>query len=219
MRLILLGPPGVGKGTQAATLAKQLEILHISCGDLLRQAVGQGTVLGRQAQVFMDKGELVPDRLVSQLVMERIAQPDAGKGFILDGFPRNISQARELDAALENKKINIDTVIYLDANQDVIIQRLSGRRLCAKCQANFHVKNMPPRIENVCDHCHGKLYQRGDDNEETIKNRLKVFTSSTLSLIGYYKEKKKLKHIIANEEASIVADRILESLNGQHKVS
>lgn len=219
MRLILLGQPGVGKGTQAVVLAKKLNILNICSGDLLRQAVSQGTELGKRAKDFMDKGELVPDNLVSQLVMERISREDARDDFILDGYPRNINQARELDRMLAGNHQEIDMVIYLTANQDVIIQRLTGRRLCENCQANFHIKNMPPKKEGVCDHCGGKLYQRLDDNEETIKNRLKVYQQTTSPLIEYYRSKNKLKQIPADEEADIVLEVILRELDGYHKKS
>jgi adenylate kinase len=219
MRIILLGAPGVGKGTQAKGLASQLNILHISCGDLLRQAVKDGSELGREARVYMDKGELVPDNLVSRLVRERISQPDVKEGFILDGYPRNTSQAEELDKMLSGLKQELDTVIYLEAKQEVIIQRLTGRRLCSQCQANFHIKNMPPKREGICDYCGGKLYQRADDNEETIKKRLKVYQQEIFSLIEYYRKKNKLMPIAADEEADIVLRAILEKLNGKFKIT
>ena len=212
MRLILFGPPGVGKGTQATVLAKELGILHICSGDLLREAVKQGTELGKQAQDFMKRGELVPDTLVSQLVFNRINQPDVETGFILDGFPRNTEQAKQLDRVLKEKEKEIDAVLYLTARKDIIVQRLSGRRLCSNCQANFHIKNMPPKKEGVCDYCGGKLYQRPDDNPGTIENRLKVYENSTVSLIDYYKKQNKLMNIAADEEAEIVLKRILEEL-------
>ena len=212
MRIILLGPPGVGKGTQAETLAKHLNMIHICSGNLLRQAVNEGKELGRKAKSFMDKGELVPDYLVSQLILERIGQADAKHGFILDGYPRNINQATELDRVLSNNQDKIDWVIYLDASQEVIIQRLTGRRICSGCQAVFHIKNMPPKKEGICDYCGGKLYQRADDNEQTIKNRLKVYQQSTSSLIDYYRKQNKLMHIIANEEADVVLNKMLEKL-------
>ena len=212
MRLILLGPPGVGKGTQAEVLAKQLNIIHICSGDLLRQAVSQGTDLGKKAKSFMDKGDLVPDNLVSQLILERISQPDVEDGFILDGYPRNINQATELDRMLSSNQHRIDQVIYLDANQEIIIQRLTGRRLCSGCQANFHTKNMPPKKEGICDYCGGKLYRRADDNEQTIKNRLKVYHQETSSVIDYYRKQNKLQHIIANEEVGVVLKKMLQQL-------
>ncbi len=212
MRLILLGPPGVGKGTQAKALAKQLNILHICSGDLLRQAVNEGSELGKKAKNFMDRGELVPDELMSQVILQRISQADAKNGFILDGYPRNIHQAAELDEILRSNQQEIDAVIYLEASEDVIIQRLTGRRICSGCQANFHIKNMPPKKEGICDYCGGNLYQRTDDNEETIKNRLKVWGQSASSLIDYYRNKNRLQRIVANEEADVVLKKMLKGL-------
>lgn len=219
MRLILLGAPGVGKGTQAKALAGELNLPHICSGDLLRQAVKENTDLGKQAKRYMEKGELVPDALVNQLVFNRINQPDTEVGFVLDGYPRNVHQAVELDKKLSDSQGEIDAVINLEANQGVIIQRLSGRRICSNCQANFHTKNMPPKKEGICDCCGGKLYQRPDDKEETIKNRLRVYRKEAESLIDFYKNRSKLLHIPADEEANIVLKKILDELNGYLKIS
>ncbi len=219
MRIILIGQPGAGKGTQAKALANKLNILHICSGDLLRQAVSKGSELGKKAKDFMDKGELVPDNLVNQLIRERINQSDAKGGFILDGYPRNGRQTVELDKMLLGSRQEIDAVIYLEASPEVIIQRLTGRRLCSKCQANFHIKNMPPKKEGICDYCGGKLYRRADDNEETIKNRLNVYRQATLSLLDYYRNKNKLQKIIADEEAGVVLKKILKVLDGYSKNS
>jgi len=219
LRIILLGPPGSGKGTQAKSLAKQLNVLHICSGDLLRQAVARGTELGKEAKEFMDKGELVPDNLVTKLILKRINQSDVKDGFVLDGYPRNIHQAIDLDKSLLNNQQQIDQVFYLEASQDVIIQRLAGRRLCFKCQANFHVKNMPPKKKGICDYCGGKLYQRADDKEETIKIRLKVYQKITSPLIDYYRNKNQLQYIDANGQADIVLNKILDILNGKLKNS
>jgi len=216
MRLILLGPPGVGKGTQAKDLSQELGISHICSGDLLRQAVSEGSELGKKAKNFMDKGELVPDDLVIQLIKQRLNQADTKNGFILDGYPRNVYQAIELDKMLLNNQQQIDAVIYLEASQEVIIQRLTGRRLCSNCQANFHIKNMPPKKEGICDYCGGKLYRRADDNEQTIKNRLKVWKNSSLSVIDYYRNKNKLKTIIADEEAEVVLKKILACVKNDY---
>lgn len=212
MRIILLGPPGVGKGTQAKDLAGQLKILHICSGDLLRQAVKQGSGIGRKAKDFMNKGELVPDQLVSQLILSRIEETDAKYGYVLDGYPRNIDQAVELDKTLASNNQEIDRAICLEADEEIIIQRLAGRRLCSNCQANFHIKNMPPKKKGICDHCGGQLYLRADDNVETIKNRLKVYRQTTISLIDYYQNKNKLLQIIANEEAGVVLKEILAQI-------
>lgn len=210
MRIILLGPPGAGKGTQAKVLAQKLNLLHISTGDLLRQNVSSGTGLGKQAVSFMDKGALVPDTLVSQMLSERIVQPDVHKGFILDGYPRNISQAKTLDSLLKQKNMDIDLVVYLDTSESVIIQRLSGRLACGACGVNFHLKNMPPKKDMVCDNCGSRLYQRSDDKEETVKKRLEVYKKEASSLIKYYGEGQKLCRVVADEEASIVLNKIVD---------
>ena len=216
---MLLGSPGVGKGTQAKNLAKQLNVLHICSGDLLRQTVNKGSKLGKVAKDFMEKGELVPDDVVSQLILGRISQPDAENGFILDGYPRNIHQAIELNKTLLRNRQEIDAVICLHASPEVIIKRLTGRRLCSDCQANFHIKNMPPKKVGICDYCGGKLYQRIDDNEETIKNRLSVYQQTTHSLIEYYRKKNKLHCIDADEEANIVLKKIIKRIDDNLKIS
>lgn len=210
MQIILLGPPGAGKGTQAKSLAKKLNLPHISTGDLLRQNVKEETALGKQAKDFMEKGLLVPDELMAQMLMQRLGQPDIQKGFILDGYPRNISQAKTLDKMLSDRHLDIDIVAYLETSESVIIQRLGGRLVCAACGANFHIKNMPPKKEGVCDYCNGKLNQRTDDKEETVKKRLQVYRQEVTSLIEYYKEKQKLHCLSADGDAGIVLDKIIE---------
>ena len=210
MRIILLGPPGAGKGTQAKTLANKINLPHISTGDLLRQNVAQDTNLGKQAKAFMNKGALVPDDLVTQMLDRRIDQPDIENGFILDGYPRNINQARALDNMLGERNIKIDLVIYLDTSLPVIIQRLTGRLVCKECGANFHIKNMPPKVNGICDNCGGRLYQRTDDQEATIKRRLSVYEKETSVLIQYYESQQKLQRLIADEEAQIVLDKIVQ---------
>jgi len=213
MRIILLGPPGAGKGTQAKILAQKLNLPHISTGDLLRQNVKQGSELGKQAKNFMEKGALVPDDLVTQMLIQRINQPDIEGGFILDGYPRNINQAETLDQVLDKKKASIGLVFYLDTSESVIIQRLSGRLVCSSCGANFHKINMPPKTDMVCDICAGKLYQRSDDNYLTIKKRLDVYLKESHPLIEYYKKKKKLLTVSADEEAGIVLDRMIRLID------
>lgn len=215
MRLILLGPPGAGKGTQAKVLAKRLNLAHISTGDLLRQNVSAGTDLGKQAQDFMNKGALVPDELVSRMLSARIDQPDVKVGFILDGYPRTINQAKTLDSLLEARDSKIDVVVYLDTSEPVIIQRLSGRLVCRKCGANFHLKNMPPKKDNICDNCAGTLYQRSDDKEETIRKRIEVYRKESSILIQYYEAKQKLQRINADEDAEVVLNKII-SLAQEH---
>jgi len=204
MNIILLGPPGAGKGTQAKVLAEKIKLPHISTGDLLRQNVSQNTELGRQARGFMNKGELVPDTLVTQMLLARIAETDTKEGFILDGYPRNLVQAEALDEALKKKARSIDIVFYLDASEEVIIQRLSGRLVCSKCGTNFHLTNMPPKVSMICDKCGSLLYHRSDDNEATIKNRLEVNREESHSLIRYYEKKKKLRSILADKDPEVV---------------
>jgi len=215
LRIILLGPPGAGKGTQAKTLAKKLKIAHISTGDILRQNVSSGTELGKQAKDFMNKGLLVPDELVTRMVIARIQEDDAKDGFILDGYPRNIRQAESLDNLLKERKISIDDVIDLEASVPVIVQRLSGRLACSGCNANYHIQNMPPKKEMACDNCGSKLYQRADDKEETIKKRLEVYKKESAPLIKYYQAKQKLHQICADDDAQVVLNKII-SLAQQH---
>lgn len=212
MKIILLGPPGAGKGTQAKDLSKQLNLPHISTGDILRQNVSLSTELGKKAKDFMDKGLLVPDELITEMLKERLEQPDVQEGFILDGYPRNLNQAETLDSILKNKNTEIDIVFYLDTTESVIIQRLSGRLVCSKCGANFHIKNMPPKVDMTCDYCQDRLYQRVDDKEETIKKRLEVYYKEVSSLIKYYEKKNKLQRICADDEREIVLNRIIQSI-------
>ncbi len=210
MRMILLGPPGAGKGTQAKKLAEKLGLPHISTGDLLRQNVSADTDLGKEAKGYMEKGALVPDTLVTSMLIERFNQPDVKKGFILDGYPRNIAQAGDLDNILRAKFMPIDMVLYLKTSVAVIVQRLSGRLVCKNCGVNFHIKNMPPEVPMVCDNCGGKLYQRSDDNEATIKTRLEVYQKESAPLIEYYETKDKLTRLAADEEAGIVLDKMVD---------
>ena len=189
MKLVFLGPPGAGKGTQADVLSKKFGILHISTGDILRQAVKDKTPTGLEAQEYMNKGELAPDEIVTKITTERIQKADAKDNFILDGFPRTIAQADDLGAFLNNNRAKIDLVLYFETSDKVAIQRLTGRRVCKACGAIFHLKNMPPKKQGTCDKCGGVLYQRTDDTEETVKNRLVVYKKQTQSLIDYYKEK------------------------------
>jgi len=209
MRIVLLGPPGAGKGTQAKQLAKRLDLPHISTGDLLRQNVSGLTALGKEAKDFMDKGLLVPDELVIKMLSERFNQQDVKKGFILDGYPRNLNQAKVLDGILKEKNMSIDLVFDLDCSEAVIIQRLSGRLVCRKCGANFHKTNMPPKKSGVCDNCSGELYQRADDNVETIKKRLLVYKDEVAALIQYYQQHGLLQKVNADGQAEIVLGEMI----------
>jgi adenylate kinase len=211
MRIVLLGAPGAGKGTQAKMLAQNLNLAHISTGDLLRQNVKEATSLGQEAKGYMERGELVPDELVAKMLQESFLRPDLKKGFILDGYPRNLSQARALDGILSKMQAGIDLAFYLEASLPVIIQRLSGRLVCSKCGMNFHIKNMPPKKEGICDICGGSLYQRVDDKEEAvIKRRLAVYKEETASLIDYYAAKGRLKRVSSDADAEQVLKEMLE---------
>lgn len=210
MRLILLGPPGAGKGTQAHILSGYYNIPHISVGDILREQVKENTDLGNKAKKYMEKGELVPDSIVINMVIERVQRLDAGSGFILDGFPRNVNQAEELDKVLKSNSKEIDLTIYLKTSEDVIIQRLSGRRICKNCQAVYHIKNMPPKEDGICDKCGDELYQREDDKPETIKKRLKVYQQESQGIIDYYKNTNKLYVISGDLSAEALFDKLKE---------
>jgi len=209
MYLVLLGPPGAGKGTQAKRLAEKLKLPHISTGDILRQNVKDGTALGKQAKGIMDKGLLVPDELVAAMLDERFNNPDIKKGFILDGYPRTLGQAKTLDEILSRKKLSVDLVVYLDTSDEIIIKRLTGRLVCSKCGANFHVVNMPPKKSGLCDNCQGELYQRSDDNEVTVRKRLEVYKNEVASLIKYYNQQNKLHSLNADLDALKVLEQIV----------
>ncbi|MBU1727343.1 MAG: adenylate kinase [Candidatus Omnitrophica bacterium] len=209
MRIVLLGPPGAGKGTQSKELAVRLGLPHISTGDILRENVKASTSLGKQAKDYMDKGLLVPDELVAKMLKDRFQQPDLNKGFILDGYPRNLAQAKTLDEIFKEKAIGLDFVIYLDTSVPVILQRLTGRLVCSICGANFHATNMPPKVKGACDKCGASLYQRTDDKEETIMKRLEVYKQEASPLLDYYKATKKLHTLAADEDAKVVLDKII----------
>jgi adenylate kinase len=190
MNLIFLGAPGAGKGTLATLLSKEYRIPQISTGDLFRAAVKEGSELGKQVQGIMEKGELVPDSLTVELVKERLSKPDAKGGYILDGFPRTVAQA---DALAEFQKI--DAVINFSISDELVIRRLSGRRVCRSCGAIYHIENMPPKVEGTCDRCGGELYIRDDDKIDSIKNRLRVYKEQTEPLIAYYRDRAVLREI------------------------
>jgi len=210
MRIVLLGPPGAGKGTQAVMLSERLGFLHLSTGDILRENVKKGTEIGKKAQSFMIKGELVPDDMVIEMMLEEIKSSDTKKGFILDGFPRTVYQATKLDRELLKLNLPIELVVYFKTSIDTVIFRLTGRRLCKECGANYHIINMPPKKEGVCDKCGSGFYRRKDDVEETIKKRLDIYNNQTKEVIKYYKEKGLLKELSGDLEAS----KVFEELGG-----
>jgi len=195
MQLVLLGPPGAGKGTQADALVKKLFIPHISTGDMFRSAIQAGTTLGTEAKTYMDKGELVPDDITVGIIKDRLSQPDCREGFLLDGFPRTLSQAESLDAMLAGLGLPLTAVLNIDVPSDNLIVRLTGRRMCRACGNIYHLLYNVPHSEGLCDDCGGELYQRGDDEEETVRNRLEVYERQTAPLIEYYADKGLLHHV------------------------
>ncbi|ACI22097.1 MULTISPECIES: adenylate kinase [Thermodesulfovibrio] len=195
MRLVFLGAPGAGKGTQAKRLVEKYGIPQISTGDLLRAAVAAGTPLGKEAKAYMDRGELVPDKVVLGMVKERLSQNDCKKGFILDGFPRNVAQAEALDKMLSEMNMPLDLALNLDVPFDDLMKRLTGRRTCKSCGQMYNVYYSPSKVEGKCDKCGGELFQRDDDKEETIRKRLEVYRAQTEPLIDYYSKKGILKSV------------------------
>ncbi|MFA5316395.1 MAG: adenylate kinase [Dehalococcoidales bacterium] len=213
MYLVFLGAPGAGKGTQAAIVADNLGFMHIASGDLFRSAMGKGTELGLKAKEYMAKGELVPDEITINMVLERISAPDCQKGIILDGFPRNMEQAQALDKALEVRGEAIDKAVYIKVGEEELIRRLGGRWVCRKCQAPYHITSSPPRVTGVCDKCGGELYQRPDDIPETIKNRLKVYFEQTAPLINHYSSADKLLEVAGEGSTTEVSQRIISAID------
>ncbi len=212
MYIILLGAPGAGKGTQAVMMAEKLKLVQVASGDLFRQALAQQTDLGKKAKVYMDKGQLVPDEITIQMVLERLAAPDCENGAILDGFPRNIQQARALDKALEEQSKAIDKVVYIKVSEGELLKRLSGRWICRGCQAPYHEVDNPPKVKGKCDRCGGELYQRADDNVATVKKRLEVYFAETSPLIDYFKKAGKLLEINGEGSTAAVNQRIIDAL-------
>ncbi|HLU62676.1 MAG TPA: adenylate kinase [Gammaproteobacteria bacterium] len=212
MRIVLLGAPGSGKGTQAKKLVEKYNVPQISTGDLLREALAAGTPLGRKAKAAMDAGQLVSDEIVLGIIRERLKRPDAKNGFIMDGFPRNIPQAQALDQMLVRLGQPLDAAILVDVDLDSLIQRLAGRRTCEVCGQMYNIYTAPPRIDDQCDKCGGPLHHRADDNEETISNRLRVYESQTKPLIDYYKEQSKLHVLSGTGEIDEIFERLVTML-------
>ncbi len=217
--IIFVGAPGAGKGTQASMVAQKLNLVHISSGDLFRQALEQGTELGKKAKAYMERGALVPDEITIGMVMERLSAPDCEKGVILDGFPRNLPQAEALDSALGEQGKAINKAVSIKVSEEELIKRLSGRWLCRQCQAVYHVANSPPRVEGKCDKCGGELYQRHDDRPETVKKRLDVYFAETAPLVDYYRRQGKLLEIEGEGSVGEVTQRIVAALPAEKLVA
>ena len=213
MRVALFGPPGAGKGTQAKILAERLAVPHISTGDMFRQAINEQTSVGMKAKGYIGSGELVPDEITNSIVRERLSQADCVKGgFLIDGFPRTVAQARVLEIFLDELGEPLDGVVFIDVEMDLLVQRLSGRRVCRKCDALYHLDFNPPKFDGVCDRCAGALYQRDDDKEMTVRRRLDVYHMQTRPVIDIYREKKLLIDIDGNHDTDHVSNAIIAAL-------
>ena len=217
MRLVLVGPPGAGKGTQAEFIAAELEIPKISTGDIFRANVSQGTPLGLEAKRYMDAGDLVPDEVTIDMVRDRLAADDARAGFLLDGFPRNVPQAEVLDGMLTEAGTGLDVVLELVVDDGEVVRRLSGRRTCRTCNHMWHVDFDPPAVEGTCDRCGGELYQRDDDKAETVQHRLDVYARQTAPLVGHYDERGLLVGIEATGPVREVTERALQALRAARR--
>lgn len=220
MRLVLLGPPGAGKGTLAALLKENLKVAHISTGDILREEMKNNTRLGLEAKQYIENGKLVPDEVVTKLIESKLKSNGVGnQGFMLDGFPRTIQQAKDLDRILKDLKQPLDYVLYLESTLSVIIQRLTGRRVCRNCGALFHMTNKPPRKNGVCNSCGGVLYQRADDNEETIRTRMDVYLQNTTPIIDYYEDQGKLRKVNADKNAEEVQAVLMKIFHEDRQIN
>jgi adenylate kinase len=195
VRVAFLGPPGAGKGTQARELAREWSVPQIATGDMLREAVAMGTPLGQEAKRYMDQGALVPDEVIVRAMKARLARPDASTGFILDGFPRTIGQAEALAQILKDLGQELEAVVYFDVSEAELLRRLTGRRVCRQCGSTFHLVSAPPAAAGVCDRCGGELYQREDDSEATVGNRLRVYQRQTAPLLDYYRDRSRLRTV------------------------
>ena len=212
MYIIFVGAPGAGKGTQAANVARELNLVHIASGDLFRQALEKGTELGIKAKSYMERGRLVPNQITIAMVLERLSAPDSRRGAILDGFPRNLEQAEALNKALAQQGKTVDKVIYIKVSEEELMKRLGGRWICRQCQTPYHITSSPPKVWGKCDKCGGELYQRPDDSKESVKKRLKVYFAETTRLIDYYTRAGKLVEVDGKGDVAEVTNRIITAL-------
>jgi adenylate kinase len=217
--VLLLGAPGAGKGTQARFVARLLGVPHVASGDLLREHRQRATVLGQAAQAFMDRGDLVPDELVVEMIVDRLDRRDAERGALLDGFPRTLAQARALESRLRGRGGRIRAAIYVEVPTDVLIERLAGRWLCRSCQSSFHSVFNPPRAQGRCDHCGGELYQRPDDRRDVVENRVNVYLRDTLPVVAHYQAQGALQRINGNRPIQVVRDALCEALGLTERVT
>jgi len=217
MYIILLGAPGAGKGTQADSLSSELNLPHIASGDLFREALKKETELGLLAKSYMERGELVPDEVTIKMILQRIEMPDCVSSCLFDGFPRTLAQAEALDKGLADKGKSIDKVLYIKVPNEELLKRLGGRWLCQNCQTPYHLITAPPKVPGKCDKCGGELYQREDDKEETVKERLRVFFAQTIPIVDYYRGQSKLIEVNGNQGIQEVAKEIMLSLRKQGK--
>ena len=212
MRVAFLGPPGAGKGTQARELAREWGVLHLATGDMLREAVAAGTAVGAEAERYMDQGALVPDDVINRLMAERLG---AAKGFILDGFPRTIAQAEALAKLLKDRGQTLDAVVYFDVSEPELLRRLTGRRVCRACGHTYHLTSSPPKRAGVCDACGGELYQRDDDREATVRNRLEVYRRQTVPLLDYYRARNQLTTVSGEGPVAAIREAIRNSVGAE----
>jgi adenylate kinase len=212
MRLILLGPPGSGKGTQAQLLCQRLDLEHVSTGEVFREAISRGTPTGRQVEPFVESGKLVPDDLVNAVVADLFCPPDRPTKFVMDGYPRTVAQAQAFDRVLLEQGLDLSAVVLLDVEDAEIVRRLSGRRNCVGCKATYHMVTNPPRVPGMCDRCGAKLVQRNDDKEETVKERLRVYHADTVELIPYYRSRDLIREVTGHGDIEEIHSNILRVL-------